>query len=81
MGERASGEARKVERVEGVARAGDDFSLYTGLGSDELDHGSPLSQAIRHAQRGDGVTARAAPGYQDARRCLPKIWRVLGGGV
>ena len=72
MGEGVSGEASEVEGVEGVARAGDEVTLYAGLGSHELDHGSPLSQAIRHAQRGDSVTARHAPGDE-----YPRPLRVL----
>ena len=80
LGDGVSRESCEVEGVKGIARTGDEVALYAGVGSDKLDYGPPLSQAIRHAQRGDRVTARAAPGDQDPRRRRPRVL-FCGSGV
>ena len=66
LGEGVSGEALQGEGVEGKALAGDQRSFDAGCGAYELDGGASRPQLSRHAQRGDGVSSRAAPRYQDS---------------
>lgn len=67
-GDGVTGESFEGEGVEFEAGLGDEGLFDAGFGSHELHGSAGGAQAIRHAERGDCVSARTPAGYQDARR-------------
>lgn len=67
-GDGVSGEALQGQGVEFEAGLRDEGLLNAGFRAHELHGCAGGAQAIRHAERGDRVSARTPAGYQDARR-------------
>ena len=76
-GDRPAREALQGQAVQCVAGARDEHPLDAPLRADELDGGSPLLQAISHAERGNRVPPGTAAGDKYSRRCGWAVWPLL----